>query len=117
MRFLLAVFALASLCACAAREAQQPAGPDCDTFYVILPGNFIVDLAAGSKVILDPSAQEFALFCTAKAAGEALENVQPAGDWRIYRLDGESGAGLAARSGNGYVLARPAEVVDWLEVR
>lgn len=115
MRILLATLFLGCLCACAGRQHSQPA-PDCEALYVILPGNFIVDLAAGSRVILDPAVQEFALFCTDREARDALANVQPAGDWRIFRLDGEF-AELGRQRGSGYILAKPAEAIDWLNAQ
>lgn len=116
MRILHATLLLCCLCACAGKQQSPPALPDCEALFVILPGNFIVDLAAGSRVILDPAVQEFALFCTGNEAREALANVQPAGDWRIYRLDGEF-AELATQRGEGYILAKPAKAIDWLEAQ
>lgn len=89
---------------------------DCEAVYVILPGNFIIDLAGGSKVILNPSVQDFALFCTPQDAAEALKESRIPGDWRIYRMDGTLAQIGKPHESGGYTLAHPAEVTDWLEI-
>ena len=103
-------------------EAQVPP-EECGTLYVVAPGNFIIDLAGGADVILDPAVHAFPLFCTpetaARARAEAVDAGRlPPGDWRVYRLDGtfadlvqpaEPGAG------SPYALARRARLADWVE--
>lgn len=102
------------LCACCACSRTPPG---CDTLYVILPDNYIVDVAAGSQVVLDPSSQDFAVFCSPKNAQAALEAADPYGDWRVYSLEGEY-EDLAQDVGGGqYLLRRPAKVNDWVEVQ
>lgn len=103
---------------------QQPAsfsGPSeaCETVYVYAPGNFLVDLAAGARVSLDPSVRQFPIFCSAKAARTAVNAaVQrkelPAGDWQIYSLNGgyqDLGTAIAPTT---YVLAKPADMAEWI---
>lgn len=100
--------------ACAARQTAFL--PDCHEAYVILPANYIIDITAGSRVYVNPSVQEFALFCTPQAAREAYQAANPEGDWRIYRLEGEF-ADLAKPHGkHEYALAESAAVVDWVEM-
>ena len=65
----------------------------CPFVYVFAPGNYIIDIASGSQVVLDPGVQEFELFCSPGAARSAItqgmeKGALPEGDWRIYRLDG-----------------------------
>lgn len=70
------------------QAAPQPA--PCPFVYVYAPGNYIIDIAGGADVVLDPMAQDFPLFCAPTDARAAL-NAEiaagrlPAGDWRIYR--------------------------------
>lgn len=122
-RALLGLLLALPLMACAgskAPETPRPAAADepCPFVYVYAPGNYIIDIAGGAEVVLDPAAQEFELFC---APGEARAAVDaavakgdlPAGDWRIYRLDGTLDD-LAQQSGpKRYLLRRMAQVVDW----
>lgn len=89
-----------------------PAG--CDAMYVILPDNYVIDLAAGAKIVLNPAAHEFALFCSPDDARAALGRAAPDGDWRVYQLNG-SFNDLARSRGNDYSLAQPAEIVDWVQ--
>lgn len=109
MRKLVIILLTCVLSACAARNRN------CDHFYVILPGNYIVDLAAGAKVILDPASEEFALFCTAAQAQKALTTVNPNGDWRIYKMNGSFGEIARETPDGAYVLSAPAEVNDWVQ--
>ena len=99
-------------------EQEFPVEP-CPFVYVVAPGNYIVDIASGSEVVLDPGVSEFELFCSPGAARAAVNYAVargslPEGDWRIYRLDGNLDD-LAYRSPqNRYTLKRMAEVVDWV---
>lgn len=109
MRKLLLMFLAIFLCACASRNRN------CDHLYVILPDNYIIDLAAGAKVILDPASEEFALFCTAAQAQKALTKVNPQGDWRVYQMRGNSGEIARATPHGDYILSAPAQVNDWVQ--
>ena len=96
---------------------------DCGTLYVVAPGNFIIDLAGGADVILDPAVHAFPLFCApetaARAQAEAVDAGRlPPGDWRVYRLDGTF-ADLVQPAEPGaaspYALARRARLADWVD--
>lgn len=122
---LLSVIMLALLlAACGEKKAAQsdafvPMAQPCPFVYVYAPGNYIIDIAGGSEVVLDPAAQEFELFCSPGEARAALDAAVaagslPAGDWRVYRLDGGL-EDLAQKSAvNRYTLKRMAQVVDWV---
>ena len=103
---------------------QAPVPPeDCAALYVVAPGNFIVDLAGGAAVLLEPSVREFPLFCspaTAKAALEAGQDAGrlPQGDWRVYRLEGSFAELVQPAEPGGpspYALARRARLADWVD--
>ena len=115
-----------ALAACAGRAhlpLQAPVAPeDCAALYVVAPGNYIVDLAGGAAVVLDPSVREFPLFCAPGTAAKALAAERdagrlPPGDWRVYRLEGGF-AELAQPAETGgpspYALARRARLADWM---
>lgn len=111
---ILPICCLVLLCACGAKTPPPPP-EDCNELYVILPGNFIIDLEGGSRVWLDPAVQEFALFCTPDAARAAFKRADALpGEWRIYKLEGAFADIAAVRGANEYELARPALVTDWV---
>lgn len=102
---------------------QEPVPPqDCPALYVAAPGNYIVDLAGGAAVVLDPSVREFPLFCAPDSAARALEAEQqagrlPPGDWRVYRLEGSFAELVQPAEAGGpspYALARRARLADWV---
>lgn len=126
----LALVAGLALAACAGsgptapRPAQPPVPPeDCATLHVVAPGNFIIDLASGADVVLDPSVREFPLFCGPDTAARALEAALasgrlPAGDWRVYRLEGGFDDLVQTAEPGGpspYALARQARLADWVD--
>lgn len=105
-------------CARGREDAPPPPLPDCPQVYVAAPGNYIVDIASGAEVVLDPAAEDFDLFCKPEEARAAVEEgmrsgALPEGDWRIYRLDGTL-EDLAQWQGDRYTLGRMAQVVDWV---
>ena len=113
---------LALLSACAAPQtetAQLPPPEECPFVYVAAPGNYIIDIASGAEVILDPGVQDFELFCDADMARSAVDRGVssgdlPEGDWRIYRLDGQMEELGQALGGGRYALGRMAQIVDWV---
>lgn len=126
----LALAASLALAACAGsgpvapRPVQPPVPPeDCATLHVVAPGNFIIDLASGAEVVLDPSVREFPLFCGPDTAAQALKAALasgrlPAGDWRIYRLEGGFTDLVQTAEPGGpspYALARQARLADWVD--
>ena len=117
---LLALPLLACVKAGPAAETEQefPVEP-CPFVYVFAPGNYIIDIASGSQVVLDPGVQEFELFCSPGAARSAItqgmeKGALPEGDWRIYRLDGTLDDLAQQSPHRRYTLKRMAEVVDWV---
>ena len=99
-------------------DQEQTAEP-CPFVYVFAPGNYIVDIASGSEVVLDPAAQEFELFCSPGAARAAIgyavaRGTLPEGDWRIFRLEGTLDDLAFKSPQKRYTLKRMAEVVDWV---
>lgn len=111
MKRLLALAAALLLLAC----SRTP--PGCDNMYVLLPDNYVIDLAAGAKVLLDPSSQEFALFCSAMKAQQALQKAGPQGNWRVYGVDGDFNEIVRELGAGQYILKRPAQVRDWVDVQ
>lgn len=91
--------------------------PGCDNLYVILPDNYVIDLAAGAKVLLDPSSQEFALFCSAMKAQKAINEAEATGDWRVYGVDGDFNDIVRELGAERYILRRPAQVRDWVSIQ
>ena len=93
---LLSLLCAGLLAGCAASQSAPTSSPaPCEVAYTFAPGNYIIDLASGSEVVLDPLMHDFPLFCSPAEAQNALElalaNRQlPDGDWRIYRLGREA---------------------------
>ena len=103
-----------------ARPARPaPAAEPCPFVYVYAPGNYIIEIASGAEVILDPGVQDFDLFCSPGEARTAVNEavrigVLPDGDWRIFRLDGTMEDLGQRQHNNQYMLNRMAQVVDWV---
>lgn len=125
MKHIAIFFLLCALGACARNEKLESAPPiqmpKCETAYVVLPDNFIIDLAAGAEVALNPGRHQFVLFCSAAAARDALAadissgRLDSRSQWRVYILDGKFGD-IAVPCGDGqFCLASPALLKDWDE--
>lgn len=131
-RVLIPITLALHLCACAHGNLSETQGGSAtppavistprplDAAYVILPGNYIIDVAAGSEVTLNPDIGEFVIFSSPDTAQKALRaelatgRLAP-GDWRVYSLAGDF-ASLARPCGSGrHCLAVPAIVADWVE--
>lgn len=124
VRLVCAALLSLALMACTKAQPTQDTAPlppvePCPFVYVYAPGNYIVDIASGAEVLLDPGVQEFDLFCTpaeARAAvNEALrQGILNEGDWRIYRVEG-SMEEIGQRLGKSqHTLARMTQIVDWV---
>lgn len=111
MRYFLLVALL--LCACA---PKIPQAPDCPVMYVLLPGNYVIDLAAGARVVVDPAVQDIAVFCTLKEAHATLNEVDKLKEWGIYIVGGEFADVAEVTSQGDYRLTRPVEVLDWVSL-
>ena len=113
-----------ALVACSKSQPAQEAAPaapvePCPFVYTYAPGNYIVDIASGSEVILDPGVQEFDLFCSPGDARDAVNaavslGVLPEGDWRIYRLEGSMEDIGQRQRNNQHTLSRMTQIVDWV---
>lgn len=99
------------LSSCAAKNAPSE---DCEPLFTLLPANFIIDLAAGSEVSVDPAVQEFPLFCSSEKAFAAMGEYKLPGDWRVYMLEGSFAEKGSVKSDGSRVLTRPATVLDWV---
>lgn len=102
-----------ALTGCAARHSTQV--PDCPHIYTIMPGNFIIELAAGAEITIDPGVQDFILYCKAEDAKKLLADSSLPGDWRVYEVAGEFGEIATRREDGNYFLSRPAQIIDWVE--
>ena len=119
----IALLGLALVACTKGQNAQDatPAAPvePCPFVYTYAPGNYIVDIASGSEVILDPGVQEFDLFCSPGEARAAVNEavrlgVLTEGDWRIYRVDGSMEEIGVRLHKNQHTLARMTQIVDWV---
>ncbi len=121
-RLLLPVCLMISVVACARETPAPPPDtpmPQCATAYVYAPGNFIIDIASGATVVLDPAIHDFPLFCTPAEARTALHNaleakLLPAGDWRIYLVEGDFQELACRLESGGFGLKRMAPIIDWV---
>lgn len=122
LRIFSSLMALVFLNACATQSKDTellPTPEECPFIYVAAPGNYIIDIASGAEVILDPAVQDFELFCDADVARKAVNRGihsgdLPEGDWRIYRLDGQM-EDLGQCIGDGrFMLSRMGQIVDWV---
>jgi hypothetical protein len=119
------LLAIMLLCACTPKTPPPPpaelSDDECPTLYVYAPGNFIIDIASGSEVVLDPMVREFPLFCSAETAALDLSRqlsseALPGGDWRIYIVDGDASE-IAQRNEDGRILLKSmAAIVDWVDI-
>ena len=107
--------------ACSARQQQADTlfPEDCEKAYTYAPGNYIIEIAGGSEVVLDPLMHDFLLFCSAKQAHDhVLEEISrhrlPRGDWRIYVVGGSFRDLAQPAGGNAYVRMRMAPLADGL---
>lgn len=104
----------------AAPSALRENATPCLEVYAYAPGSYIINIAGGDEVVLDPAVRDFNLFCTAESAEEGLNNAldegkAPPGDWRIFRVYGDMARiGVEVEPG-AYLLIRPAPLVDWVE--
>ena len=124
VRLVCAALLSLALLACTKAQPTQDAAPaspvePCPFVYTYAPGNYIVDIASGSEVILDPGVQEFDLFCSPGQARDAINEsvrlgVLPEGDWRIYRLEGTMEEIGQRQHNNQHSLARMTQIVDWV---
>ena len=85
--------------------APLPPDRDCQEVYTVAPGNYIIDIAGGSMVVLDPAVQDFPLFCSPEEARAGLKTAMDNGTLQEIGQQPEPGL---------YSLARMARLVDWV---
>ncbi len=122
-RTLLLCCFVSGLSACAglhAKNEPEPKAPTkhCDRLYTYAPGFLMIDVAAGSDVILMPKTRQFPVFCSAKEAGDHLRSKissheMPDGDWGIYTLNGGTELAMETPEG-GLLLAKDAKLSEWV---
>ncbi|MDR3361620.1 MAG: SON protein [Desulfovibrio sp.] len=112
--------ALLLFAACSGKSPEPAPVADCPTVYVYAPGNYIIDIASGSEVVLDPEVRDFPLFCTPKEALAALKaelarGSLEEGDWRVYKMDGSMNELAQTSDSGGRMLGRMGQIIDWVE--
>ena len=115
-----------------AGQAGQPESPamtqvatdstaaPCLEAWTYAPGNFVLDVAEGADVYLEPEVQDFPLYCSAAKAREALndgvahgELPEANGGWAIFRVEGVFHEIARPAGYERYFLKREARLVDW----
>ena len=114
MKSLIILLVCLALQACAATQEITRSQVD-DGIYVILPGNFIIDLASGSRVELNPAFHTFIVFRTAAEARKELEdNFKDGFGWKIYELEGKYNE-ITSLCGDRHCLAESAKIIRWVD--
>lgn len=91
----------------------------CTEAFTYAPAAYVIHIASGDAVILDPVSNDFQLFCDTTSATKGLQNALtqgaiPEGDWKIYRVYGQW-SDIATEAEPGvFLLNRPAPLVDWV---
>ncbi|MEG2172304.1 MAG: DVU_2496 family lipoprotein [Desulfovibrionaceae bacterium] len=121
---LLACIVLAAGCVASSpnqgADTATPAASDqCENIYAYAPGAYIVNIVSGDAVILDPSSNDFFLFCSPEAAQKHLnkriaDRELPPGDWKVYHVFGKWEEIASEIGPNAYLLNVPAPIVDWV---
>jgi hypothetical protein len=93
----------------------------CEDVYVYAPAVYVIPLANDQMVALDPLANDFPIFCEPAAAQAALAQEIAAKnlpgtveEWKVYRVYGSWEDLATPRAAGGYLLSKPAELVDWV---
>lgn len=123
MKRILLLCLFSFICGCAA--TREPShimdGGECPSLYVILPENYIIELAAQSEVLINPLHYEFVVFCTPGEAFEARKRGLAQGilgadkGWAVYRLAGEPREMAEVCHKKALCLKETATVEDWIE--
>ena len=120
----LLVMALAG-CTSASKNSLSPTMDGnmskCEDVYVYAPALYVINVASGQMVALDPTANDFPLFCEAEAAKAAMQKQLESGalptdiEWKVYRVYGSWEDLAAPREDGAYLLNKPAQLIDWVE--
>ncbi len=130
---LLSVLALSMIfagCGMFGSDEESPSKPkdprpvasneDCTEAYTFAPASFIIDIASGQPVVLDPLVGDFPVYCQVAGAQRGLQialedKMIPEGDWKIYRFAGEW-QNLASEVKPGFFLLKTrARLIDWVQ--
>ena len=106
-------------------DASLPSGSgnaeeNCPGVFLFGPSRYVISLVAGEPVMLDPAKYPVPVYCTAAQAREAAKAALESGrapasmDLQIYILEGEWRE-TAVKSGDRYLLRRPAVIVDFVD--
>lgn len=93
----------------------------CEDIYVYAPALYIIHIASGQMVALDPTANDFPLFCEPDAAKAAVKAQLESGalpadiDWKVYRVYGSWQDLASPREDGTYLLNKPAQLIDWVD--
>ncbi len=91
---------------------------DCTEAYTFAPANFIIDIASGQPVVLDPLVGDFPVYCHAEGAQRGLQialedKMIPEGDWKIYRFAGHWSELASEVKPGFYLLKTRGRLIDW----
>lgn len=117
---IISLFLLVAGCAGKQRAAESTFPAACERLYVLLPENYVIDLAAGSTITLNSSAHEFVVFCSPAEASAARKKALAEGilsgknNWLIFALAGEPSELAMRCHENGLCLRNSANVEDWV---
>ncbi len=101
--------------------AAPPPPGDCEIVYTYAPSFYVINIAGGDAVVVDPFSQDFPLFCDPGEAKAALQKDLSSGrltskvDWLVYRVWGEWDDLAAKNPEGGYMLKHTAPLVDWVK--
>lgn len=113
MKKIYILFFVLMLLACSTKDENMTIAPQ-ETPYVILPANFIIDLAADSTVQLNPGVQDFIIYPGSQEAKTAFTKARLNRDeWRVYRVEGDFAEITRTCGPNLYCLTIPSRIVDW----
>lgn len=101
-------------------DTPPTAQGNCEAAYAYAPGAYIINIVSGDAVILDPTSNDFYLFCTPAEARKHLdkriaEKALPPGDWKVYRVYGTWDELVTEISPGNFLLNVPAPIVDWVD--
>lgn len=119
--FLLLLLPLFVACAKQPEVETFNPGSNCPRLYVLLPENYIIDLAAGSRVYLNPAFHEFIVFCSPEEAANAREKGVRQGlladrqRWLVYELEGIPMELASICHEKALCLKNRAVVADWIK--
>ncbi|MBO4369562.1 MAG: hypothetical protein J5803_05640 [Desulfovibrio sp.] len=118
-----------TLSACAGRKSEESSfealfteealslPENCHEAWIYAPSHYILEMAEGNTVRLDPLYHDFPLFCSAQDAAQHLRsdianNMIPDGSWALYKIQGTMEE-LAKRKDGILLLKLKAKLETW----